>query len=108
MVRCEVRPAPDMACANGHVLGHAPGVKTVGVKANQGAAGEGLGSVIRLLDGGVSNFHMSLEPDGKPSYDGHVQQLLEVCLIRAECVEQALYVTHAITHAYARQRWAVL
>ena len=108
IVRREVRPAPDMACADGHVLGHAPGVEAVGVEANQGMAGEGLGSVGRLSDGGVSNFRMSLEHDGRPSYDGLVQQLRKVSLIRLERVEQGLRVTHAITHAYARQRWPVL
>ena len=107
-LRCKVRPAPDVACADGHVLGHAPGVKAVGIKANQGTAGEGLGSVIRLSDGGVSNFRVSLEHDGRPSYDGHVQQLRKVSLIPVERVEQALHVTHAISHVYARQRWAVL
>ena len=104
----EVRPAPDVACTNGHVVGHAPGVEAVGVEANQGTAGEGFGSIIRLSDGGVSNFCVSLEHDGRPSYDGLVQQLHKVSLIRVECVEQALRVTHAITHAYARQRWPVL
>ena len=63
IVRLEVRPAPDVVYADGHVLGHAPGVEAVGVEANQGTAGEGLGSVVRLSDGGVSNFHVSLEHD---------------------------------------------
>ena len=85
-----------------------PGVQAVGVEADQGTAGEGLGSVVRLSDGGVSNFRMSLEHDGRSSYDGLIQQLCEFSLIRVERVEQALRVTHAITHAYARQRWPVL
>ena len=83
IVHREVRPTPGVTCANGHVRGHAPGVKAVGIKANQGKAGEGLGSIVRLSDGGVSNFHVSLEHDGRPSYDGHVHQLHEVSLIRA-------------------------
>ena len=108
IVRLEVRPAPYVACADGHVLGHATWVKAVGVKANKGTAGEGLGSVIRLSDGGVSNFCVSLEHDGRPSYDGLVQQLREISLILVERVEQALCLAHAITHAYARQGWAIL
>ena len=42
----EVRPAPDVACADGHVLGHAPRIKAVGIKANQGTAGEGSWMVV--------------------------------------------------------------
>ena len=34
IVHSEVRPAPDVACADRHVLGHIPGVETVCVKAN--------------------------------------------------------------------------
>ena len=102
IVRREVRPAPDMDCTD------APGVEDVGVEADQGTAGEGLGSVVRLSDGDVSNFHVSLEHDGRPSYDGLVKQLCKFSLIRVECVEQALRVMHAIKHAYARQRYPSL
>ena len=97
-----------MASPDGHVLRHGPWVQRICIKASQGMTGKQLNTIDRCLDGDEADLRLSLEQDGRPFYDGRVRQIYKVGLFLAKHVEQALGAMHAIMHAYAGQRGAIL
>ena len=92
-----------MASPDGHVLCHGTKVQRICIKADQGTTGKRLGTIVRRPNGGEADLRMSLDHDGRSSYDGRVHRLHKVSLFLAERGEQALGAVHALTHAYAWQ-----
>ena len=89
-IQVVVRLTPDVVNQDGHVLCHAPWIQQISIKASQGTTGNCLGAIVRRLDGSEADLCMSLEHDGRSSYNGPVHHLHKVGLFQSKHVEQVL------------------